>query len=119
MTDNDRRTTPQVTCADDAVLGEQQHGERAFDLLLRIADSFGQRTLLDNHQSDQLGRIDLAGGELRQVHVVLERFVGQRLQVGYLAHRSKRETTQMGIEQQRLGVRIGDDSDTGIAKEFR
>ena len=49
---------------------------------------------------------------------MLERFCRQFVQIANLAHGRECKTAEVGVEEQRLSVGVGDDAYAGVAKEL-
>ena len=114
LSDYDRRAPPTVSCGYNAIFRQQQQGTRPFDFLIHVFDAFHKSLSLVNKQSYQFRRINLTRTELREMHALLQKLCGQVFRIIDFRYRHDRKTPQMRIHQQRLCIRITDDTDTGI-----
>ena len=116
--DNNRRTSPLVAGRDNAVFCQQEHRAGSLDTSIHILDTLYKVLSLDNEQGYQLRLIGLAGAKLGKMHVLLEQLSLQFDNICNLGHRDNGKTSQMGVQNDRLRIRIADNTDTGIPLEL-
>ena len=89
----------------DSFLRHDQDRHRTVHQFLHIFDSLSDRLLTADQGSDQLRRIDLSAAHLEEMcSAVFIRLVKDFLLIIDLADCCDRKASQMGLEQQRLGL---------------
>ena len=112
LADNKWRASPTVTGTDDTILGENHHGTRALDVMIHILDTLFESLALNDEQGYKFGRIGTAGRHLSKVHVLLQQMLGKFILVGNLCHCTDGKSAKMRVHDERLCIRIADDSNT-------
>ena len=112
LADNEWRASPTVTGTDDTILGENHHRTRALDVMIHILDTLFESLALNDEQGNKFGRIGTAGRHLSKVHVLLQQMLGKFILVGNLCHCTDGKTAKMRVHDERLCIRIADDSNT-------
>ncbi len=117
---NDHRQAAQpVPGNDQAVPLQQQKGTGAVNGLLRIADAIDHIVAPVDQRCCQLGGIDLTGGHSHKLMAGAgEGTFHQGFRIVDHTHRSQCEHPQMGADQQRLRVSIGNAADPNGAPHF-
>ena len=118
FTYNNRCTSPLVTGHDDTVFRQQQHGTGTFDPVVDIFNTFDKILSLRNQQRYQFGLVRLARTQFGEVHIRFQQILFQFLDVIYLGNRHDGELTEMGVDDNRLRIRIADDTDSGISHKL-
>ena len=80
-----------------------------------MLDAVHKVLALYDEQRHQLGGVGLPHAHLREVHVLLQQFLRQFLQVIDFGHRDDGEFPQVGIDHDRLRVRVADDTNTRLS----
>ena len=118
LSDDQGSPAVEVSARDEAVLSEDYKGARALDLLLDGLDAFLERGRAGDDLGDELGRVGLAGAQLREVLVLGKHLFLQLGYVAYLAYCDDCEASQMGIDDYGLRVSITDHPDAEVTGVF-
>ena len=118
LADDDGRAAVVVACRDDAVLGEDEHGARAFHLIIDIADAVDEVLALGDEEGHQLRGISGAHAQLGEVLLVFEAAVGQLVDVVDLGHRADGELAEVRVDDDGLRIRVANDTDADVASKF-
>ena len=118
LPDRNRGASPGIAGRDYAVLGKDEHGAGSLDLPEHVLDAFDEILSPDYQEADEFGDVDLAAAELREVHSFCQELLRQVFGIVDPGDSDQGETSEMGVDKHRLGIRITDDTDAGIAGEF-
>ena len=108
LTDDDRCTPQEVAGRDNALLRQDQHGARAFNLLIHQIDALHERTAHVDEQRHEFGLVDRVGGILAEVHPTIQQFLGNLFEIIDLRHRHHGIATQVRVHEDRLRVGVTD-----------
>ena len=118
LPDRDRGASPGIAGSDNAVLGKDEHGAGPLDLPEHVLDAFDEILSPDYQEADKFGDVDLAAAEFREIHPFRQELLGQVFGIVDPGDSDQGKTSEMGVDKHRLGIRVTDDTDTGIAGEF-
>ena len=108
---------PKVAGGDDAVLGQDEHGARALDLLVDEVDAVNERVTHINKECHQLRLVQVVGALLAEVHALCQQLVGNLAQVVDFCHRHHGIAPQVGDDDDGLRVGVADDAQSLVALE--
>ena len=117
LAQNDRQTAHTVTGGDKmAVLLQDKDIGSAVDDLLSEADTLFKRALLVNHSSDELIGVDPSAGHGVEMTAAEGQILADEL-IGVVddADGTDGVDTQIGPDEQRLGIAVADAADCGVA----
>ena len=118
LSNDNRSPAPGITGCDDAVFGQDQHRAGTFYFPEYILDTFHEILPPYDQQAYEFGDVDLSAAELREIHSFVQESLAECFRIVDFRYGNQCESSQMGVDQHRLGICVTDHSDSGVPGEF-